>query len=99
MIVPIIRLEVEAMRHTIQVALSQHSAQLDQNIQSAIEEYCTADNIERVVKKAAAAALDVAIKEEVDRFFRYGAGREAVAASVKESILKKKTYTSLDYVE
>jgi hypothetical protein len=44
-------------------------------------------------------ALDTAIKEEVRNFFWNGDGRSAVAASVRESLLKRETYTVLDDVE
>ncbi|HDR9163648.1 TPA: hypothetical protein QDB28_004052 [Burkholderia vietnamiensis] len=84
------------MRHTLSRVLSDHAAQMDANIQAAVEAYCTPENLAHVVKTAARQALDSAIREEVDRFFRYGAGRKAVAAAVKESILSNKTLTALD---
>ena len=96
---PIIQLSVESMKHTVSVALMQHQAQMDSDIQAAVERYCTPENIGRVIQRAATSALEGAIKAEVDAFFRYGAGRQAVAAAVKESILKKETYTRLDHVD
>lgn len=94
--IPIIRLEVEGMRHTVSAALSAHSAQMDADIRAAVEAYCTPENLAHVVKKLATAALEDAIRAEVDSFFRYGNGRKAVAAAVKESILAKETYTPID---
>lgn len=79
-------------------ALTEHQAKMDQDIQAAVEACCQPENIERIVRQAAEAALDNAIKEEVKAFFTYGNGRKAVAAAVKESILRKETYTPLDSV-
>ncbi|MBN3839317.1 hypothetical protein [Burkholderia sp. Ac-20349] len=84
------------MTHTLKRMLSEHAAQMDADIQAAVEGYCTPENLAHVVKTAARQALDSAIREEVDRFFRYGTGRKAVAAAVKESILSNKTLTALD---
>jgi|VirMetMinimDraft_7_1064189.scaffolds.fasta_scaffold327519_2 SpoVK/Ycf46/Vps4 family AAA+-type ATPase len=94
--IPVIRLEIQNMKYAIQTALTQHAAQMDADIQAAVESYCTAENISRVVREAARSALQEAIRSEVDKFFRYGNGREAVAAAVKESILKNQTYTPID---
>lgn len=96
--IPIIRLEVEGMKHTLTTALMEHSALMDEQLRAAIEAYCTPENIARVVQEAARAALDQAIKESVQNFFRFGPGRSAVAEAVKESLLAKETYTPLDEV-
>lgn len=93
---PIIRLEVEGMRYAVMTALTEHQAQMDSDIRAAVDAYCTPDNLAAVVKEVATRALDAAIRDEVDRFFRWGAGREAVAAAVKEKILAKETFTPID---
>ena len=82
--VPIIRLEVQGMKRTMQIALMQHSAQMDQSIQGAVEEYCTPENIDAVVRKTALDALDAAVREEVRSFFGFGQkGRAAVREAVQ----------------
>lgn len=86
------------MRHSIVAALTEHQMQMDENIKSAVDEYCTPENLKRVVDSAAASALNNVIKEEVTKFFLYGDGRSAVAESVRKSILSNKTYTGLDNV-
>lgn len=97
--VPIIRFETENIKHTLCVALTQHAAQMDADIKAAVEEYCTPENISRVIRSAADAHLTYAIQEEVKAFFWHGPGRKAVAAAVKECILKNETYTPLDEVK
>jgi len=97
-IMPIIRLEIEGMKQQICIALSEYSMQMDKDIQTAVDAYCTPENITRIVRQAAFNALNYVIKEEVDKFFRYGEGRKAVAEAVKGSILNKETFTPLDDV-
>jgi hypothetical protein len=83
---PIIRLEVEGMKHGILVALSEYAAKVDADIQAAVERYCQPENIARVVQAAAERSIDIAIKEEIDRFFRFGDGRRAISAAVEEQL-------------
>jgi len=94
--IPIIRLEVEGMKMTISAAISEHAMQIEQDISRAVEDYCTPENISFVVRQAATNQLNHAIKEEVERFFKFGEGRKAVAEAVREFILNNKTYTPLD---
>lgn len=95
---PIIRLEVEGMRRSIVTALTEHQAKMDEDVRNAVEAYCQPENITRIIHEAARQALDNAIKEEVKAFFWNGEGRKAVAAAVKESLLKRETYTPMDSV-
>ena len=96
--IPIIRLEVEAMKYQICMMLSEHAVQMDKDIKDAVDEYCTTANLKRVVQQNATRVLDEVIQAEVQNFFRYGEGRKAVAEAVRESILSKNTFTPLDEV-
>ena len=81
--IPIIRLEVEHMKHTMCAALSEHAALMDSSVKSAIDAYCTEDNLNSVVSIAVREALNSAVKEEVRNFFRYsGNGRTAIREAV-----------------
>jgi len=83
--IPIIRLEVERMKHTILQALPQHAAAMDASVTAAIEAFCTQANIDSVVRVAAMEALNAAVKEEVRSFFQYSKpGRQAVREAVIE---------------
>jgi len=94
--IPVIQMKVSGMEHTVSMALTQHAAKMDKDIQRAVKDYCEPKNIERVVREATTTALDQAIKQEIEAFFRYGDGRKHIAAAVKEKLLKRKTFTSLD---
>lgn len=96
--IPIIRLEVNRMRHALQVALLEHSATMDADMQHAIEQFCTPENIHQVIHETASKVLTDIIQEEVKNFFRFGDGRGIVAEAVKAKLLNRETYTPLDHV-
>ena len=90
MTIPIIRLEVEGMKHQIMVALTAYAAQMDSDIQAAVDEYCTPEHITATVKNIAKGEIDKAIKEEVSKFFSYGNGRTAIMEAVKATLEEAK---------
>jgi len=96
--IPIIRFEVEGIKRTIVAALTEHQAKMDADVIAAVETYCQPENISRIIHEAARTALDNAIREEVKAFFWQGPGRVAVAEAVKQTLLKRETYTPLDDV-
>jgi hypothetical protein len=71
---PVIRLEVQGMKHAIQIALSEHLIKMDMDIQSAIDRVCTPTNISAIVFDAA------------QNFYRYGDGREAIKEAVERQL-------------
>jgi hypothetical protein len=97
--VPVIRLEVERMRQTMVAHLSNAALQLDEDIQCAVEAYCQPDHLSKIIHDETERTLNAVIAEEVQKFFRYGEGRKAVAESVKKRLLEATTYTPLDDVE
>lgn len=83
---PVIRLEIESMKAGILQTLSDYTARMDADIQAAVEAYCTPENITSIVQKAAADAIDEAIKSDVRHFFLYGDGRKFVKDAVNEQL-------------
>lgn len=90
MSIPIIRLHVEGMKHSIITALTEYQAQMDEDVKKAVESYCTEENVSRVVREAAAAEIDKAIKDEIHHFFSYGEGRKIVRAAVQAGLSRTK---------
>jgi len=88
---PIVRLEVEHMKHSIQMACTEYIAKMDADIQAAVERVCTPEHISDVVCRAAKETIDKAVDEEVRSFYRYGAGREAVRKAVVDTLTEKET--------
>lgn len=95
--VPIIKLEVEYMKHTMVQALSRYTSQIDEALRQAVENYCTPENLERVIQAETTRVLDQAIKEEVNHWFVYGEGRKAIKEAVEKKLRDNTTHTPLDW--
>lgn len=80
---PVLRLQVEGMKHTIQMAFSEYAAQMDSDVQTAVEKFCAPENLKRVIEEIADKYLEEAIRDEIKRFFRHGAGKHAIASAVE----------------
>lgn len=78
------------MKATICAMLSEHTAKMDADIQRAVEEACSPENVLAVVQSAAAQAVQQALREEVEAFFKYGAGRRALKQAVEEQLSERK---------
>lgn len=86
--IPVVRLEVEYMKHAILHAFTAHTLKVDQDVRAAVEHFCRPENIQAIVKKAVDATLKHAIESEIEKFFLYGAGRSAIAEAVKKKLEK-----------
>lgn len=95
---PIIRLSIDSMKQTVLAALTEYQAQVDADIQAALEECCTPEHLREVLHEETRRTLDAVIREEVESFFRYGEGRKVVAEAVKTKLLKKESWSPLDEV-
>ena len=86
MSVPVVRLEVGYMKHAILHAFTEYAAQIDVDVKSAVEKFCTPENVKTIIGKAVQDTLKSAIEDEIDKFFRYGAGRKFLAEAVKKKL-------------
>lgn len=85
MSIPIIKLEISALQRTIKVALMDHAASMDSDLQQAVDDYCKEGNITQIIRETARREINEAVKEEVQKFFRYSApGRQAIRLAVQE---------------
>lgn len=84
--VPVITLEIQAMKHSIKTVISEYSAQIDAEVQAAVDAFCTPENIREVVRHSAKQAIEQAIRETVHQYFAFGAGRKQVADKVQEQL-------------
>lgn len=90
--VPIIRLELEGMRHSMLMAFSEHQGVLEDEVRSAVEKYCTPENLSLVIQAEAKRCLDAAVKRAIDDYFCWGEGKESVKAAVLEMINNGKKF-------
>lgn len=83
---PLVSLEVQGMRASIKKAFLDHVEELSSEIQQAVDLACTPENVKRVVAVEVARAVDEAVREEVERFYKEGPGRRAVRDAVSEKL-------------
>lgn len=85
--VPIITLTVEGMQQTVRQALLAHAATMSQEIQIAVDQYVTPENIQAVVDSSVRKHIDECLREAVKDFFGWsGAGRQAVRDAVLQRL-------------
>ena len=85
--IPVIRLEVQGMKHMIYAALTHETAAIDSGIKAALEKLCTGENVSRIVQEEDRRQIEAALKEEVQNFFRYSnSGRLAVREAVHQHL-------------
>ena len=85
--IPIIRLELDNLRHSIQLALSNHSLNIDEQVKKAIDQFATEENLAAIIGAEVRKAISSAVSEEVQRFFMYtGRGRMVIREAVTESL-------------
>lgn len=87
--IPVVRLEVEYMKHAILHAFTEHTLKVDQDVKAAVEHFCRPENVRAIVAQAVDSVLKDAIEGEIRDFFMYGAGREALAQAVKDRLNKQ----------
>lgn len=85
---PILRIEIERMRHQIHHMLSEHVIEADAYIKKAIDDFAKPENIERFVEIEAKAAIAQVVQEEVRWFFTAGEGRKAIREAVIAKLSK-----------
>lgn len=93
--IPVIKLEVEGMKHAISVALSKYAVQMDEQVQAAVDKYCEPENIQYVISTTATQAIDAAVKDIVKGFFAYGGkGRKYVKEEVERRLTEEMEFMS-----
>lgn len=84
--IPVIRLTLEGMKGSILKAFSELELQLDEDIRAAVEAYCTPENVAAIINREVQTAIDAAVKQEVDNFYRYGEGRQIIRKVIQERL-------------
>ena len=86
--IPIVKLELEHMRHSMMNAFMSHSDEMQVLVQEAVDAYCTEEALIKEVRKHATNAVNQSIKEELDKFFLYGEGKEVIRKVLSEAFTK-----------
>jgi hypothetical protein len=94
--IPIIRLEFESMRHSLMLALSEYTVQLDSDLHHAVDAFCTPSNLKHIIESEADRVLEQVIREQVKKWFTSGEGREVIKSAVEQKLRAGETWTPLD---
>jgi hypothetical protein len=88
---PLIRVEIENMRHSMVMAFSDYQLKMDEMFKTAVEEACEPTRIQMVLNEAAKRYLNEAIDKEVKAFFDYGStGRKMVKELVEKKLREER---------
>ena len=86
--IPIIKLEVERMKHTILTCLSDYQLRMDASIKAEIERVCESGELKRLIAEAVQDGIMTGVKKEIEDFYKWGKGAEAIRESVKKGLSK-----------
>ena len=89
---PVIRLTLEGFQLSILAALTEREAAIDADIKAAVEAYLTPENVKAVIQHEVSIALERAVRDEVEQFYRVGAGRRLVRESIRHALLSDEEY-------
>lgn len=81
---PIIRLEIDRMKYTIAAMMSKEGAALSSEINRAVLEYLSDDNINHIVQQEVRDTVNAAVKEEIREFFK---GTNPGRLAIREAVL------------
>jgi 4-aminobutyrate aminotransferase-like enzyme len=83
---PIIRIELENMRHQIIHHLGAHHEELEKYVSEQVKKAVDDFDYRDAVRRLAAQAVQDAVKKAVEYFFFYGKGKETVERAVRDSL-------------
>jgi hypothetical protein len=84
--VPVLRFSVEGMAAQVNVDLAEYATRMASDVQQAVDECLTVENVSAIIKREAALQLEAAIKGQIESYFKYGAGQKMVKAAVEQKL-------------
>lgn len=85
---PVIRLELQQMKQAMLVALAQYNSEIETIVAEKLEQAIREFDYEGQVRRIADDVLQLVIKQSIESYFRYGAGRDAINAVIEEMFNK-----------
>jgi len=89
--VPVIRLTIEGMQHTVAQALVEHATLVNTEIRKQVAKFCSPENIKAVTESLVRNEIERTLKTEIENYFRYGDGQKAIQAAVVRKFKKERT--------
>jgi hypothetical protein len=91
---PLIKLEIEGMRHAIVHAFTQHNIEIEAAVNEEFRRQIEAFDFRDAVAREFAAAMNGAIRSAVERFFYQGSGRDIVEHAVESALRSVRSESS-----
>lgn len=83
---PTISINLEGFKATIKTAMVAYHDTASNDLQVAIDDYCTPERLQELVRLEAKRHIDTYIREAVDGFFRYGTGKRVILDAVHKKL-------------
>lgn len=83
---PVVSVELEGMKLHLKHAIAERQGWLDEWLEEQLNELLTPERLEADLKRQARDIVDRIVREEVERFYRYGNGRERIRAAVEAEL-------------
>jgi protein-disulfide isomerase-like protein with CxxC motif len=64
------------------MAFSEQAAKMDEILQNEVARFCTKDNLRAIIANQVDETIKRAINDEINKFYTYGEGREAIRSAV-----------------
>lgn len=84
--VPTVTLTIEGMRAELKSAILARISETSSEVSDAIDRICTPESVQAAVDLQVRSALEYAVRDEVERYFREGPGRRKVRAAVEQEL-------------
>lgn len=85
---PMVRIELEGMKHQIVHALASHNEEIEKAIEEQLAATIKTFPFEETVRQLAREVISASIKEALEYYFKYGEGRDVVKKSILERLDK-----------
>jgi hypothetical protein len=79
----IFNFEVGHMKESIQIAMQQYAAELEEMIQACVDKHCNAEDLAKLMDKEVSNVINATVKEEIHRFYRYGEGAKVIKDAIR----------------
>ena len=83
---PIIHIQLQGMQQELSVMFTKELLRLDEDVQNAIKEACSPENVKRIINQSVAGYLQESIDREIKAFFTYGKGQDFIKNEVKNKL-------------
>lgn len=87
--VPLVKIELENMRQTVIVALSNYQGQISQNVNEQLKDIVNNFDFSKVVNDTATKVIEEAIRDALTSYFKYGDGRRVIETTISEMLKQK----------